>query len=119
VYVAEIDLDAAEAVAPRDAFRMEALPRHPSVTRDISILVAETVPAADIRAVIRAAAPATLSRVSEFDRYQGKGIPEGQVSLSLRLTFRSVDRTMTDAEVQSAMDTVLTALRERHGAVQR
>ena len=50
-------------------------------------------------------------RVREFDRYQGKGVPEGQVSLSLRLTFRSSDRTLTDAEVQSAMDAVLAALK--------
>ena len=55
----------------------------------------------------------------EFDRYQGKGIPEGQVSLSLRLTFRSPDRTLTDAEVQDAMTAVLAALRDAHGATQR
>jgi phenylalanyl-tRNA synthetase beta chain len=58
-------------------------------------------------------------RVREFDRYQGKGVPEGKVSLSLRLTFRSSDRTLTDSDVQSAMDDVLAALKERHGAVQR
>ena len=58
-------------------------------------------------------------RVREFDRYQGKGMPDGKVSLSLRLTFRSPDRTLTDAEVQAAMDDVLAALKERHGAVQR
>ncbi len=68
---------------------------------------------------IRAAAPPTLVRVREFDRYQGKGIPEQKVSLSLRLTFRSIDRTLTDAEVQAAMDLVLAALRAAHGAVQR
>ena len=72
-----------------------------------------------MRATIRAAAPQTLVRVREFDRYQGKGIPDGKVSLSLRLTFRAADRTLTDAEVQTAMDAVLAALRTRHGAVQR
>jgi len=72
-----------------------------------------------VRATIHEAAPATLVRVREFDRYQGKGIPEGKTSLSLRLTFRSSDRTLTDAEVQSAMDAVVDALKNRHGAVQR
>jgi len=75
--------------------------------------------AEDVRQTIRQAAPPTLIRVREFDRYQGKGIPEGKVSLSLRLTFRSPDRTLTDAEVQKAMDDVLTALRGRYDAVQR
>jgi phenylalanyl-tRNA synthetase beta subunit len=37
----------------------------------------------------------------------------------LRLTFRSPDRTLTDVEVQSAMDAVMNALREKHSAVQR
>jgi len=119
VYVAEIDLDAAERAAPSEEARIEPLPRHPSVTRDISILLAETLAAATVRATVREAAPETLVRVREFDRYQGKGVPEGQVSLSLRLTFRSSDRTLTDSEVQRAMDVVLAALKKRHGAVQR
>jgi phenylalanyl-tRNA synthetase beta chain len=89
------------------------------MTRDISILVADTLAAGTVRQTVQEHAPNTLVRVSEFDRYQGKGIPEGQVSLSLRLTFRAPDRTLTDGEVQSAVDGVLTALRNRHAAVQR
>jgi phenylalanyl-tRNA synthetase beta chain len=119
VYVAEIDLDVAEAVAARGDVQVEPLPRYPSVTRDVSILVADTLAAATIRAAVRDAAPATLVRVREFDRYQGKGIPDGKVSVSLRLTFRSPERTLTDAEVQAAMEAVMAALRERHGAIQR
>jgi phenylalanyl-tRNA synthetase beta chain len=117
VYVAEIDLD---SVPPGDEdMQVEALPRHPSMTRDISILVADTLPAGSVRQTVRENASDTLVRVREFDRYQGKGIPEGQVSLSLRLTFRAPDRTLTDPEVQSAVDAVLAALKQQHGAVQR
>jgi phenylalanyl-tRNA synthetase beta chain len=57
--------------------------------------------------------------VREFDRYQGKGVPEGSTSLSLRLTFRDAERTLTDAEVQQAMDTIVGALAASHGAVLR
>ena len=117
VFVAEIDLD---SVAPLDDdLQVEALPRHPSITRDISVLVADTLAAGTIRETVQENAPATLVRISEFDRYQGKGIPEGQVSLSLRLTFRAADRTLTDEEVQRAMDAVIAALKRRHNAVQR
>ena len=45
-----------------------------------------------------------------FDRYQGKGVPDGAVSLSVRLTFQAPDRTLTDAEVQQSVDTILAAL---------
>jgi len=41
------------------------------------------------------------------------------VSLSLRLTFQALDRTLTDAEVQQSFDTILAALVREHGAVQR
>jgi phenylalanyl-tRNA synthetase beta chain len=117
VYLAEIDLDAA---APADrALKVAPLPRFPSVTRDLSVLLDAALPAAAVRETVRAAAPATLVSVKEFDRYQGKGIPDDKVSLSLRLTFRSADRTLLDAEVQAAMDDVVRALAQRHGAVQR
>jgi len=119
IYVAEIDLDDAEAAAPKGDGRVEPLPRYPSVTRDISILIDETLASDTVRATVRAAAPPTLVHVREFDRYQGKGIPDGKISLSLRFTFRASDRTLTDAEVQSAMDAILAALKQRHGAIQR
>jgi phenylalanyl-tRNA synthetase beta chain len=119
VYVAEIDLDAAEAAAPKEEGRVEPLPRYPSVTRDISVLIDDTLAAATIRATVRDAAPASLAQVREFDRYQGKGVPDGKISLSLRLTFRASDRTLTDAEVQSAMDAIVAALKDRHAAIQR
>ena len=119
VYVAEIDLDRAEQASRGHALTIEPLPRYPSVTRDISILVDDALAASVVRETVRQAAPDTLVRIREFDRYQGKGVPEGRVSLSLRLTFRSPDRTLTDTEVQSAMDAVLAALKERHSAVQR
>jgi phenylalanyl-tRNA synthetase beta chain len=118
VYVADLDLDEAEALSA-GAIRVDPLPKYPSVTRDISIVVDDTLPAAQVRRTVGEAAPPTLVRVREFDRYQGKGVPDGRVSLSLRLTFRSPDRTLTDAEVQSAMDAVLAALKTQHNAVQR
>jgi phenylalanyl-tRNA synthetase beta chain len=118
VYAAEIDLDALEQFAAGE-MRVEPLPRYPSVVRDIAILVDDSTPAAAVRATVHDAAPPILVRVREFDRYQGKGIPENKVSLALRLTFRSSDRTLTDAEVQDAMNAILAALKERHAAVQR
>ena len=119
VYVAEIQLDVIEALGRSGDLRVEPLPRYPSVTRDISVLVDDTLAAADVRTTIRGAAPNTLVRVVEFDRYQGAGVPDLKVSLSIRLTFRSAERTLTDSEVQVAMEQILFALKTRHGAVQR
>ena len=77
------------------------------------------MPAAAVRDTIHSAASGTLVSVREFDRYVGKGIPDGCVSLALRLTFRASDRTLTDVEVQTSVDTVVAALQARHGATLR
>ncbi|HEY6509842.1 MAG TPA: hypothetical protein VIY56_17590, partial [Vicinamibacterales bacterium] len=118
VFVAEIDLDGA-AVHTRAATRVQPLPRFPSVSRDIALLVDDTLSSATLRHTIRTAAPPSLVQVREFDRYQGKGIPDGKVSLAVRLTFRSSERTLTDGEVQTAVDAILGAARTQHGAMQR
>jgi phenylalanyl-tRNA synthetase beta chain len=122
----ELDVDGLAALrrgsgqaAPGDDLRAESLPRFPSVVRDLSVLVDSSLPAAAVRGTIRSAAPAVLAHAIEFDRYRGKGVPDGRVSLSLRLTFRSPERTLTDAEVDEAMARIVDALASTHGAVRR
>jgi phenylalanyl-tRNA synthetase beta chain len=117
-FVAELALEPL-ARFRRTALKASAPPRYPSVDRDISVLIDDGTPAQSVRDTIHGLAIATLVNLREFDRYAGKGVPDGRVSLSLRLTFRSPDRTLTDADVQRAMDAVLTALSDRHNAVQR
>jgi phenylalanyl-tRNA synthetase beta chain len=122
IFVAELNLDALHrAGVERDA-AVKPLPRYPFVVRDLSIVVADTLPAEIIRGTIQAAARAAaapLTGVGFFDRYQGKGVPEAKVSVSVRLTFQAPDRTLTDAEVQESFDEILAALVKEHGAVQR
>ena len=119
VYVAEIDADALARVAREGDLRAEPLPRFPAIIRDVSMLVDETLPAAAVRGTIRASAPPTLASIAEFDRYQGKGVPDGRVSLSLRLTFRDPERTLTDEEAQEATERIVAALARAHNAERR
>ena len=120
VYVAELDLDAMGR-AGTDRRRMTAapLPRFPSMVRDLAVIVDAALPAATVRDTIRSVAPETLVQVREFDRYAGRGIPDGRVSVAFRLTFRAADRTLTDADVQQAMDTIVAALASTHRAIRR
>jgi phenylalanyl-tRNA synthetase beta chain len=115
VYVAELDLVSLDA-GTFDHLQATPVPRHPSIARDLSIEVDDTLPAAQVRDTIRAAAGPSLASIKEVDRYQGTGIAAGNVSLSVRLTFRAPDRTLTDAEVQVATDEVVRALGQAHQA---
>ena len=123
IFVIELDLDLVTAHAPQGTRFAKPLPRHPSVVRDVSILVDDTLSAGSVRDTIRAASVALagvpLVDVREFDRYQGKGIPAGKMSLSLRLTFQAPDRTLTDTDVNAAMESIVGALVRELGAVQR
>jgi phenylalanyl-tRNA synthetase beta chain len=120
VYVAELDLDGIAATTTLGTeVRVQPLPKHPSIVRDLSIVVRDHLPAAELRATIQQSAPPTLVDVIEFARYQGRGVPDGQVSLSFRLTFRAPDRTLTDQEVQAAFDTIVAALGRAHDATLR
>jgi phenylalanyl-tRNA synthetase beta chain len=122
VFVAELNLDALAAAASSADAGTHPLPRHPFVVRDLSIVVSDALPAEIIRGTIQAAAAglgAPLAAIAVFDRYRGKAVPEGSISLSLRLTFQAPDRTLTDADVQHSVDQILAALVREHGAVQR
>lgn len=120
LYVAELDLGAIDRVAvDRGEMRAAPVPRQPSIVRDLAIVIDTTLHAGAVRDTIQAAASETLIRVQEFDRYEGKGVPEGQVSLAFRLTFRAPDRTLTDAEVQHTMDAIVSSLERTHGAKRR
>jgi phenylalanyl-tRNA synthetase beta chain len=117
VFAGELDLgSAAGRLEARESDRrVRPLPRYPSIVRDLSIVIDERLPAAKVRGTIRRNAPATLVDVREFDRYQGAGVPQGSVSLSLRLTFRHAERTLTDSEVQQAVEAIVSALSAEHG----
>jgi phenylalanyl-tRNA synthetase beta chain len=120
--VGELNLDLLAGARRPDVDSTRPLPRHPLVVRDLSIVVPDALPAAIIRGTIQSAAgalPAPLVAVGLFDRYRGEGVPEGAVSVSIRLTFQAPDRTLTDGEVLQTFDTILAALVREHGAVQR
>lgn len=122
IYVAELSLDLIATLPRGGDESVEPLPRHPSVVRDLSIVVADTLPAEIISGTIQAASaagPAPLRAATFFDRYVGKGVPAGHVSLSVRLSFQAADRTLTDGDVQQSVDKILAALVKDHGAVQR
>jgi phenylalanyl-tRNA synthetase beta chain len=119
VFAGQLDLDALGRAVLLQPRPVRALPRFPTVVRDLAIVVDERLPAAKVRGTIRSNAPATLAGVREFDRYQGKGVPDGHVSLAIRLTFQHPERTLTDAEVQSAVDGIVNALEREHHALLR
>jgi phenylalanyl-tRNA synthetase beta chain len=110
--VLEVDLGGLEALAPRE-IRYREVSRQPQVRRDLAVVVDRSRAAGEILAAIERAGGADLVSVELFDRYEGEGVPEGQVSLAFRLVFQRPDRTLTDAEVTATSDRVVRMLAHR------
>lgn len=86
------------------------LSRFPQMQRDLALLVPLAVNADAVISSIRQHAGADLQRVDLFDVYRGAGLPEGYYSLAITVIWQHAERTLLDAEVQSSVDNVLTAL---------
>ncbi len=114
VLAGEFDVEALWSFASART-RYEPLPRYPAVLRDIAVVVPEEVPYQTVENTVREAGGALLESVKLFDVYRGERIPAGSRSLALSLTFRSPERTLTDAEVDAVVDGIVRAL-EQHGA---
>ena len=95
------------------------LPKYPSVNRDIAVVCDAAIAVADVDDVIKAAAGNLLRSTKLFDIYSGTGIPEGKKSLAFSLELRANDRTLTDVDCEQVMTKVLSALKDKLGAVLR
>jgi phenylalanyl-tRNA synthetase beta chain len=109
------DVDALDR-AGRAAARYREVSRFPSVSRDLAVLLARDVEAGAVADALREAGGEALQSVRVFDRFAGRGVPDGKVSVAFRLVFQRLDRTLTEPEVSEAMERVMAALTRRFGA---
>jgi phenylalanyl-tRNA synthetase beta chain len=118
VVVVELDLQLLALVGPRP-LRFASLPRFPSSTRDLAIVVDGNVPAGVVEDAAREAAGDLAEEVVLFDRFVGGSVPAGRTSLALHVVYRAPDRTLTDSEVDARHAVVLAAVEKRFGATLR
>ncbi|NCF29786.1 MAG: phenylalanine--tRNA ligase subunit beta [Gammaproteobacteria bacterium] len=116
VYLFELDLDSVQAGHTAE-FR--ALSKYPTVRRDVSVVVDESVTAQAVGDCVGQVGIHVLEKLELFDVYRGEGIDSGQKSLSLGLTFQDPSRTLTDAEVDQGVDQIVASLRTKFGAILR
>ena len=88
------------------------VPRYPSISRDVALVLSKIVEAATIETVIRNAGGKLLKDVRVFDLYEGDKMEEGKKSVAFSLTYFDPEKTLTDEEVINAHDKVLAALTE-------
>ncbi|MGH3311384.1 MAG: phenylalanine--tRNA ligase subunit beta [Streptomyces sp.] len=114
----ELSLDLVEQAAggPVPAPRVSTFP---VATRDVALVVDESVPSADVELALCAGAGELLESLRLFDVFAGEQLGGGKKSLAYALRFRAADRTLTAEEASAARDTAVASAAERTGAVLR
>ena len=116
-FVFDLDLAALPAPAPR---QMRPVPRYPAVIRDISLFVAADLAAADVGDLIAARRDPLIERVRVLEEYRDPArVPPGQKGLLWSITYRSSEKTLTDAEVDTRHEELVSHLVEKLAATRR
>jgi phenylalanyl-tRNA synthetase beta chain len=106
VFLAELNLD--QLLARRNPSKsFKSLPQFPSVRRDVAMLVPDPTTHDAVLAAVRQAKPQNLETVELFDVFRGQNIPAGKKSMAYAFTYRSAEKTLTDAEVNSAHEKIV------------
>ena len=118
VFACEIDL-ALLASLSAPAVRFSRLSRTQDATRDVALLIDASVPFATLQDCVAGLESGLVESVRLFDVYAGDRLPEGKRSLALRVTYRSPESTLTDAEIEAAHAAVVARLTGELGATTR
>jgi len=95
----------------------QPIPRFPSVTRDIALVVDEQVSYRTVENIIQSFPLVTQTTL--FDLYRGKQIPDGKKSFAIRIVYQSPSHTLTDEEVDQTQEQMLARLNQELGATLR
>lgn len=116
--VAEINLETIAALSqPMGA--VKPMPRYPAVSRDLSLVMAESTSVGPLMADMAKAAGAILEDVKLFDVYRSAALGADMKSVAFAFVFRGADRTLTEQEITAAMDKILKVAAEKYNAVIR
>ena len=118
VYVVELDLSQL-LVSAEKAVQYTRLPKYPSVVRDLTLLVGRDVTYAGLVNAVHEQAIDDCREVKLVGTYDGPNIPPGKRSITLRVEYRSDDRTLRDDEVEERHATLTGSLLKTFAAEQR
>mgnify|MGYP001006305418 CR=1 FL=1 len=115
IYMAELELDVLYNAATKQK-KYKPLPKFPAVERDLAFVLSEEVTSQRILDIIRNAGGDLLEDAHLFDVYKGGNIEKGKKSVAYSLRFRAAERTLTDEEVTTATNKILSSLTKSLGA---
>jgi phenylalanyl-tRNA synthetase beta chain len=116
VFAFDLDLERLPLATPP---QMQVIPRFPASTRDVSLLLADDIPAARVAEVIDQVAEPLVQRIRLLEDYRDPKLGDGRKSMLWSIEYRSPERTLTDVEVDQAHETIVGRLIENLPAQRR
>ena len=115
VYVAELDLSQLLATA-ESTVHYHPLPRYPSVVRDVTLLLDRQISVAELLSAVASENIADCRGANLVGTYEGKSIPAGKRTVTLRIEYRADDRTLRDEEVEERQRGLIDSLLQKYSA---
>lgn len=103
VFFAEINWDALVQETGKQSVRFAEIPKFPSVSRDLALLIDQKTTFAQIEQIARKSEKKLLKKVSLFDVYEGKNLPEGKKSYAINFVLQDEERTLNDKQIDAVM----------------
>jgi phenylalanyl-tRNA synthetase beta chain len=117
-YILEMDMDLLFEEANIER-KYSEIPKYPSVTRDIAVLIDDAILVQDIENVFKKQGGSLLESYKLFDVYKGSQLPEGKKSIAYNLVYRNKEKTLTDKEVEKVHEKIVRTLEHVLGATLR
>ncbi|MCZ6669472.1 MAG: phenylalanine--tRNA ligase subunit beta [Acidobacteria bacterium] len=118
VHCAELNLDRLQECS-FGTIRYRPVSRYPAIRRDLALVVDSGQSFADIEREIRDVDGERIAAVEIFDRYRAKDLPDGKVSLGVRIQYQHPDRTFLKEEVSLLEEQILFRLKSKFGITLR
>lgn len=118
VYVADIDFDRVVELSNLD-IKYNPLPKFPSMTRDIAVVVDEDVMIGELESVINHHGKDLIESIELFDIYRGDQVADNKKSVAFSIVYRSFEKTLTDDKINPIQEAIIRDLEEKFSAVLR
>ncbi len=95
---------------------LKPIPKYPSITRDLALIIPEEIPYQELYKSIRDMNIKILQKIYLFDVYRGDQVPSGEKSFGLSLIYQSLEKTLTDKQVNAMHKKIINHLKQKFHA---
>jgi len=116
VYFAELNWTQLMKATRKNEVLYSEISKQPAVSRDLALLVDQTVEFAQIEQIARQTEKKLLKKVELFDVYEGKNLPAGKKSYAVNFILQDTEKTLNDKQIDAIMQKLIANLKKQLGA---